>query len=235
MNKNIFFALACYAASFASQADMIEYNGYSRETSSRVVKTQQLEWLKWDQTRGMSIHTALTTYGLQGWTLASTSQMVNLFHQFQFGLGQTVWREAESLNQTAYDSWSATENASQNAFLQLFGVNRSLGCDAITEPFCYPSADAYAETLALFGSDANQNQRFNMASVRDDLTEISPDGVIHFDAFSRLSPDNVAVDQAYTSVGVALVRANHVAAVNVPASSGLLLLGLSALLWLRRR
>jgi hypothetical protein len=234
MNKNIFFALACCAASFASQAGLIEYKDYSRETTSTVVKTKHLQWLQWDQTRGMSIQTALATYGSAGWTLASTSQMVALFNQFKFG--HPGWVETESKNQVAYDSWSSSENSSQNAFLRLFGVNRSLGCDEITDPICYPAQDAHEETFAFFGSDANQNDRFNLASVRDDLTEISPDGIVHFDAFSRLSPDNFRIDQSFGNVGVALVRANNTSAViSVPASSGLLLLGFSALLWWRRR
>lgn len=232
MKKNIFLALVCCAASFATQAGLIQFQDYSRLTTSSVVKTKQLEWLQWDQTRGMSIKTALETYSNAGWTLASSGQMVALFNDFKFG--HSGWKDAESKNQVAYQSWSADEASSQNAFLRLFGINRTLGCDAFTEPYCYPAQDPHEETFAFFGSDANQNGRFNLASVRDDLTEISPDEILQFDAFSRLSADNYSIDQAYGNVGVALVR-TVAPTVSVPATSGLLLLAWSLFVWFRRR
>ena len=74
-------------AAISSQATVIEYNGYSRDTTSNVVQKDNQEWLMWSSTLGKSTDWFLNNAEAsplrdQGWQLANYDQMNALFTDF---------------------------------------------------------------------------------------------------------------------------------------------------------
>jgi hypothetical protein len=115
------------AAAISSQATVIEYNGYSRDTTSNVVQKDNQEWLMWSATLGKSTDWFLnsaeaTSLREQGWQLANYDQMNGLFTDFsnphrKFSASQTKL-DGQSL------AWQLPQfggSSTLEDFLTLFG------------------------------------------------------------------------------------------------------------------
>lgn len=114
----LFFSLIFFSQ--VVSAGIIEFNGYSRDENSKVVVGGGLQWLKWDQTTGLSINQALDKYSKRGWELASFSQVQSLFNSFRFG--KADWNDTRYSWQSHYTLWVDSQLYAQDAFLMLFGV-----------------------------------------------------------------------------------------------------------------
>jgi hypothetical protein len=227
------FPVVLLLATHATQAGIIEYNGYSREESSNVVTGNDLEWLKWDRTAGMSINEALAAYNSLGWTLATNQQMTTLFNSFAFG--KTDWDSSEGSSQMSYMPWTSDETSPNDHFSALFGYISVNPCSSTKLTNCYIEHDVY--TAALYGSDLDKNEFFKAATIRSDRTYRSENyGDITTGNDADLWADWWAADDAEAGVGVALVRTSTIAApVSVPGTISLLAVALVALNYRRRQ
>jgi len=232
MLKKILIASCLLVTSMASQANLISYYGYERETGSNVVTGGGLEWLKWDVTKGMSINSALAQYSGEGWTLASNVQMAAMFNVFQFGMsfsiGNPDWNADETAMQLRAEPTQLSNFPSvYKQFIELFGWTRNCGVQCGT-PW---TEENFAS--AMFGSDDNHNDMYNIAKVRYD--DFAWRGL--FQPRATLYPDYAFPQLGDRYMGVALVRVTNVnmpTPVPLPASLSLLALGLAGL-GLRRR
>lgn len=55
---------------------------YTLDESTNIVTGGGLEWLQWDETVGMTVGQAITEYGVDGWRLATSTEMSNLLNSF---------------------------------------------------------------------------------------------------------------------------------------------------------
>lgn len=231
MIKKIMLASCLLVASMASQAALISYNGYERDTTKNYVTGGGLEWLMWDVTNGMSINSALSLYSSQGWRLASNDQIAALFNKFEFG--KNDWDNRETSEQTSIVAWNAAEWAGAHYhFINLFGATHSSSC---TDRYCYAGSDPWITSLAFYGSDADMDSKIQRAQVLDDATFFGRFSASYENHVAVLTAD-VSTGAGATNHGVALVRATSTppSVVPTPGSIGLLALGLVALSVRRR-
>lgn len=180
-------------SSHFAHASLITHSGYTLDTETNVISGETLEWLQWDETAGLTVEQALNEY--DGWSLASSNQMVQLFADFFPGYG---WAEDEDLYQ---DNWGAfgVDDIHLN-FVELFGATYIVPDDRKANYF-----DEYAVSSAYFGYDEDQDGGINSAYVRDDYGFVSSGWEI--DPLAMLTSDWVTVaDQGESRYGVALVR-----------------------------
>ncbi len=239
MIKKIMLASCLLVASMASQAALISYNGYERDTAKNYVTGGGLEWLMWDVTKGVGINSALDAHTAQGWRLATNLEMATLFNKFLFG--STIFTSDEYASMRSQTPWSPLENSPNLAFMSLFGTTGSdtRACGAQNPHVCYPNGDYQVAAKASYGSDDNHDGMYGSASVFDDSTKWTSWGGTTYAAGAAGLWGN-SVDPRYncTECGVALVRnVGQTAPIAVPTSGsiGLLALGLVALGYRRRQ
>lgn len=221
MVKKFFIGAILILTSSLTQASLIEYNGYSRDSSSNIVTGGGLEWLMWDVTMGMSINSALAAYSVDGWALASNIQMADLFNVFQFG--KTDWLADEGLQQSAGQPYGSITN--HDGFITLFGHTYLSQCELTQSSGCYSRDNPYIISRAIYGSDANGDSLFNLARVSSDALILEN----NFQSFgASLSRDLVSNTEVSSFTGIALVRKS--ATVPAPNTFGILVLGIAALL-----
>lgn len=238
MLKKVVLTVFLLVTSMTSQAALISYNGYERDSASNIVTGGGLEWLKWDLTTGMSIDAALSIYAADGWTLATNDNMAALFNSFQFG--KVDWNSNESIYQGLSIPWDLTEQSNHLNFVHLFGDTwqASATCDEIITVNCYLAEDDLKFTRAFFGADLNNNGRFNFARVNDDYSLIGFDGLLSRRShLAELSADFSFSFDSSSNTGVALVRNAPNSPISVPLPSSFILLafGLVALGYRRRK
>lgn len=218
-----------------ANASIITHSGYTHDTTTEIVAGGGLEWLKWDFTKGnisKALNGIANTYSGGGWTLASNVQMAALFNGF--GLGNVGTDENQYYNvRTAYD-FGTSANDPEHQFNTMFGISRGgNGGDSIVNGV---ETDGFSTTSAFFGSDADGDGFYNVATVTDDWVHRFSGSR---DNFSALSPDQVAnnVNSINIQHGVALVRvvASSVASIPEPSIIALFGLGLVGLGFVRRR
>ena len=234
MFMKTFIASCLLVTSMASQAALISYNGYQRDSASNIVKGGGLEWLKWDVTNGTSINSALATYAKDGWSLASNIHIATLFNVFQFG--KTDWT-ANPIEQSHWLAINLEGVSAYENFIELFGETAGyreqcyeyLGLGCVRDSF----------SLAKYGVlTGNSEIRPLIVSV-----VISPDiyadvnefmgGYVGY-GFKDWTDDwNYEID----GFGIALVRParTDVTPVPLPTSISLLALGFVALGYRRRQ
>jgi hypothetical protein len=137
--------------------------GYTLDAGSNIVTGGGLEWLQWDETKGHSIDSALSSYSGDGWRLASNIEVANLFNNAGFG---GVYGADETLSYTYSDHIPYGESGSYDEFLDMFGLSVydyycNLPCTSVTPP-------GISITGALFGADLNEDGYYNRASVIGD-------------------------------------------------------------------
>lgn len=221
----ILSALGLFLASSTAHSALI--SDYQLDSSSNIVvdSANNLEWLQWSETAGMSIEDALAMYAADGFFLASKSMVADLFNSFDLAYGMFVWSANENTNQT-YSFPSDGENESpldrERIFVSLFGDTFS----SYTGDSGSYSGNDLEYSSALFGNDDDEDGLFNFAFVYDDYVQDSdPSNIIEWRNRTRLANDTITFDDTSIRAGVALVRIAH----QVSAPQTLLLLSLSLL------
>lgn len=228
MLRMIFLA-SCLVLTSAANASLISYNGYSRDISSNVVNGGALEWLKWDQTTGESINSAIEKYSSSGWRLASNEDMVELFNAFKFK--STNWIARETISQGVTVPWAIGEQSPFYSFIELFGVTLfDVTCKDVKAD-CFDPAEPLSISLALYGSDLNKNGNYHRAFVRDDdyfYPQAGEPGFTEHSAYLHL--DSFKSNRSNDYTGVALVRTATITtpAVSTPSSFYLFAIGFAA-------
>lgn len=195
--RNISFICAFSCASLAHSA----YLDYSVDETSGTVTGNGYEWLRWDQTLGMSIDEALTTYSSDGWRVASNSEMAFLFNDFgvNYDMGNYITYDADE--NTGQSVWDDSASTPYYLFQEMFGVT-STECYG-----WYPEQQCLTESGALFGNDGDGDLQHNLAWVLYSQWENVETGewVWYDEAWSGIDGDNYSPTNTALN-GVALVR-----------------------------
>jgi len=242
MHKKFIISLGLLLVSQVTHASIIEHYGYSRDSSSNVVSDGKLEWLSWNATKGMSIQSALTSFSADGWRLANSRQLTDLFGTFRFGLPKSSWDICENCSVISETAWSPEENSPIDHFVSLFGWTQLLQCYDAASKYCYSQNDPAKESWVMFGDDSNNDGWFRSAAVLGDHTfVISEDTANQYTERAMFLGDNVhkfKLTSRNNNVGVALVRdapvVNPLPSVPTPGSLSILLAGLFILLFRNR-
>lgn len=220
--RSILLACGC-AVSLSAQAGLI--TDYSLDETTNIVTDSRnnLEWLQWDVTRGMSINSALSVYTAEGWQLATNAQMAELFNAFDLSYGEFTWDDDENTIQYhSHDSDGPVEAVDdrEKLFVGLFGNTWLELTDTISD---------YEYSSALFGTDMDNDGLYNDARVYDDYRKNNGD---YFRNFSQMDNDfGFTRNSEPYRKGVALVRSDATIDVPEPSSIALfamVLTGLSA-------
>ncbi|REL34207.1 PEP-CTERM sorting domain-containing protein [Thalassotalea euphylliae] len=198
---------------------------YSLDSDSNIVTDSgnNLEWLQWSVTDGMSIDQALSTYANDGWQLASGAQMAELFNGFELSYGEFDWQDGKSESyESGADGDLESADDRELILISLFGdtLNRS----------------GWQSSGALFGDE--NSDIFGWASIYDDwyIPEPGPFPIPspYNPGSSSLFFDNRPNSIVRNGLGVALVRSTESTAVPEPAPLVLVAFGLMALVCTRR-
>ncbi len=220
-----------------AQAGVVSYNGYTLDESTNIVTNDETgtQWLQWDVTAGMSISSVLAAFDEDGnliidgvnygtgWTIASSTNMAELFNDFLFGTEEGYWDSDENTSQKVsvdYDKGDDVTTSETLQFLALFGETLSLG--------------GIENASAFYGLDEDGDGKYLYASVQDDYTILwsGIDGSVSLssDSSGLLSIISISDTSALLTVGVALVRTVSTVSVPEPGSLILMLFGLVGLL-----
>ena len=220
-------AAAALVLSASANAAIISYSGYTHDTDTDIVTGNGLEWLQWDRTVGQSINSIqsqLHTLEGGGWSVASNTQMAQLFNAFDFGL---TFDNDENTRQVVASGYTAGDTGTEadELFISMFGDTYA----ASGYSHCN-FGDCFEQTLALFGNDPDADGYVNVANVYDDYRG---EGGEFFSGTTDLLEDHVLISSSVDLMGVALVR--EVSAVPVPAAVWLFGSGLIGLVGIARR
>ena len=107
----------------ASSATTVSYQGYTLDTDTSIISGEDLEWLRWNETTGMSVDGALNQYQEDGWRVANTQEINSLFTNFQFYDAEsgTITVFDGSLS-TAFLEWGEPDVVTYDSFRNLFGI-----------------------------------------------------------------------------------------------------------------
>lgn len=215
--KVILAAISISMASNASAA-LIEYGNYSRDEASNIIydSVNNLEWLQWDYTAGISIQEALAdvagSYDGGGWRLATNDEMNTLFASYGWNTATYEYTWISTVS-----PYTADDFTSYDYFIELFGTTLYNDDDHGT------GSDALETTRALFGADADNDSYYNQAIILSDSTYAG----LYTNNGATLTDDEYDFDRnSFPYVGVALVRTAEVSA---PATVSLIALALMGL------
>ncbi|REL30883.1 PEP-CTERM sorting domain-containing protein [Thalassotalea euphylliae] len=203
---------------------------YSLDSDSNIVTDSgnNLEWLQWSVTDGMSIDQALSTYANDGWQLASTAQMSDLFNTFDFSYGQFTWGEGGEVDQSHNSGSDGRTEAADDRelmFVSLFGntyLEFSLNENGLSMQYAG----------ALFGFSGGDDY-YKIAFVRDDF-DFERGIMQDYNGATAVNYREFLTDGFREDLGVALVRSTESTAVPEPAPLVLVAFGLIALVCTRR-
>jgi hypothetical protein len=222
----------------AGKAGLITYNNHTLDTDTKIVSGEALEWLRWDETIGMSIQQASSDllsghingvdYG-DGWRIATNEDMAALFQSF---FPQIEWDNDETTWQSIGIDYVEGDDVTSSIitqFLALFGYTYT---DELTtgNPIDY----RYFSTV-LFGEDADNDGNINTAAVLDDYYRwVQGDIYKPYNGEIRIRDESHGVEEWGSIYGVAFVRD---VVVDVPEVSTFYLMFISmfGLILLRRR
>ncbi|QJR82150.1 PEP-CTERM sorting domain-containing protein [Alteromonas pelagimontana] len=176
---------------------VISYGEFTREDSSDVVSGLGMDWLQWSSTKGMSINSALSTYAVDGWRVASVTEMTGLFNYF---VPSYDWVESESFTQQTSTGWSDELNSDTETDVQFQTL---FGYTYLARASDYLSGDALNKTEAIFGSDDNNNNYYGLAGLYDDFTVFNGN---ENGGNAYLNKDTFTTSFSYPRYGIALVR-----------------------------
>ena len=230
----LFSVASLLSASQLANASLINVNGYSLNTETNIVSDGTLEWLQWDETKGLSIESALDKHA--GWSLASNDQMANLFNDFFTGM---TWASIETGMEYEFHSENYFNDvAIYNSFLDLFGY-RLISTDEDNAEYTQTYTNSRRGIGSYYGSDEDGDGFYKAASVRDwshstkYLKDTGEMRNVYTPANASLKQDRYSPTDSYENFGVALVRTSSVAdftEVSEPTTALIFALGIFGML-----
>lgn len=224
------FAIAAASMLLSSgvSAGVLTYGGYSHDTDTDIVTGNGLEWLQWDRTVGESINSIQSLLGTVeggGWHIASNAEMAPLLNAFNFGITFDTDENSHQLIHTGY-AFPDTEVETDETFVAMFGNTYTAG--GFSSPS--PNGHYYTRATAIYGTDQDGDDRYNMVTVMGDYTNLHG-----YDVAGRITDfgDVVKPSSTNATYGVALVR--DVTPVPVPAAIWLFGGGLLGFIGMARR
>ncbi len=164
-------AIVLVFATSQIDAATINFAGYTYNDATNVVVGGGLEWLRWTETDGQSINQALTTYGPQGWQIASNAQMAALFNAFKFtNVPIGAFDSDENTHQffgTGSDGPTTLASDPEPIFVSMFG---NTDADFVGDD---NAVDGIERSGAIFGHDLDNDSVYNQAYVIDDYTSFT--------------------------------------------------------------
>lgn len=215
---------ASMAMSFSSTAGLI--SDYTLNESTNIVtdSANNLEWLQWDETVGMSINSALAAYAADGWQLASNTQMADLFNTFlYYGFDWSANESSSRSHSTGSDGAEELINDSELVFVAMFGDTAQEWDDAYCE-----GHNCYQFAAALYGSDDDNDRLYKFAQVYDDYYIGSEWRAQAIMGVTSISGDGKSTFTYADSFGVALTRTTAVPEPSTITIFAMALLGLGA-------
>lgn len=182
--------------SLSANATTISHVGYTLNTETNIVTGGGIEWLQWDETVGLSIDDALTNYSSDGWRLASNAEVGALFRAFL----DIPFDNYESTGQNYNLIEPQYSVSAANNFIEIFGDTYLAGGG--TPPY-WNGGDIYEKAAAYFGEDADQDGKYNHASIVDEYTNATGN---YERGRADLNKDTVLATSSSATAGVALVR-----------------------------
>lgn len=155
----LLLSIAALSLSFNSSASLIEYAGFSRDTSSNIFQGQNLDWRfanEHDFNRGLSSNGKFTSDSL-GWRTASNAEVAAMLNTFDIqSVGSFV--ADENINQGGISGWAGFKFDNIFNFYAILSGNYphiSVG-DSITSIWGFPSIR--------FGDDQDGDGKLNIIS-----------------------------------------------------------------------
>ena len=164
MKNTIAFLLLL--VSIQANAILITERGFTLDTETNIVTDGVLEWLQWDELIGRGVADVLSDPFYDGWEIASTEQVADLFNTF-FDLdplrdGESTWPSVEDTLQTRFRDYGEGDEDVVD-FLSLFG-SRPYCVDSSADEFdC--EGDPLLQIQVFFGEDTNNDNYINQAYV----------------------------------------------------------------------
>lgn len=219
--------LLCLSINTASSA-IITHGDYIWDNSTNYVVGPDTEWLRFTETQGMTVPTALSAYSHDGWTLASNSQIADLFSDW-FPGAPFIWDSNENTSQNFSIPFQTGDDPGdpERLFITMFGQ---------TSSHSGLSDDGFL-TSAIFGEDSDGDGLINSLTVRDDYDSWFIDSILLTSGLANINQEGYTLDgSSYDEVpysyhgshrdhGIALVRAGTSASVYSPATLVLLFTG----------
>lgn len=213
------------AFSYSANSATITYYNYTLDTDTNIVTDGNLQWLQWDETKGMSVNEALAAYSTDGWRVANSTEMTALLNNFPFGITFDEDSTVHTSN-SLYDEILSYGLANQ--FIELFG-------NTSDDPGTSINGDQYEMSAAFYVSKDSRNW-VNRAYVYDEWSrslepgaEVLPGRIVH----DQRGPYGTGyTNTSYSSTGVALVRGG---VVPVPAAAWLFGTALVGLAGIKRK
>ncbi len=178
------------------------------------------EWLQWTETTNFSINGAISIYNLDGWRLATNTEMARLFSDFFVQIELTD-------DQTVRQAFSGEFGDGIDPVVEL---GKRFGWTEYENSVNVASGDTlafnnFSTSIVKFGSDTGGANPYNSLTMnsefsffRDDLLVGRPErAALDFNVYTGSSDGN-------GRIGVALVRETSTS--EVPEPSSLILLGL---------
>lgn len=177
--------------SASAEASLINFKHYSRQETSEVIKSNNLEWRIWDQQEwGSSLKKQIADFSLSGWRLATNAEMTTLLNDFFADPDSLLtFTEAdyfERLQQGHLPDLMGSTTDPHSVFLQLFGYE--------TQDRFENNPDPEQSVWALFGDDQDNDGLYKTISVFDEHFRSSPWGPMMSYGKLVISSDNISLD-----------------------------------------
>lgn len=255
MFKPLLVSLSVVVATIPAIASA-SYLNYTKDAGTNIITDGSgLEWMTLSQTNVMSVEEALNSYAEDGWFVASSQEVDQLYDDF-FGEYDWTGDRGTYVSQYASSSLTSITNESVDHFFGLFGktalddycydfVGSLYTCEIEGERYPQSRTNFFFSSTELNVSDDTFYWTFNSARVVSEYGQVRTHGLN-----GRIIPANVAIDTRnpgrFTSksdgYAIALTRSvpdgsenNQNDASEVPAPGALSLFGLGLIAMMLRR
>lgn len=131
--------------------------------STFLLNNERIDWLRWDETKGMTVKEALDKYSEQGWRTSTSTEVAFLLNSFDFGI---EWDDDPSTDQSLKKKAGPELQQEVLKFFSLFGATNSTIDNAVVgTASCSTASNAVCETRALILDDTDGKESLNVFSI----------------------------------------------------------------------